>query len=61
MAYYHTCPDCGAHLDSGEHCDCKENALVRRARSDEGAGNAVLHQSNFKITRFCAAVKEAQL
>lgn len=26
MAYYHTCPDCGAHLDPGEECDCgKEN------------------------------------
>lgn len=20
--YYHTCPDCGANLDPGEHCDC---------------------------------------
>jgi hypothetical protein len=19
---YKTCPDCGAHLDPGEHCDC---------------------------------------
>ena len=23
MAYYHTCLDCGAHLDPGEDCDCK--------------------------------------
>lgn len=22
MAYYHTCPDCGANLDPGETCDC---------------------------------------
>ena len=25
MAQYITCPDCGAHLDHGEKCDCKEN------------------------------------
>ena len=23
MAYYYECPRCGAHLDPGEHCDCK--------------------------------------
>ena len=23
MAYYHTCLECGAHLDPGEDCDCK--------------------------------------
>lgn len=23
---YRTCPDCGANLDPGEICDCKENA-----------------------------------
>jgi hypothetical protein len=24
MPYYWTCPDCGAHLDPGEPCDCHE-------------------------------------
>lgn len=24
MSYYNTCPECGAHLDSGEECDCRE-------------------------------------
>lgn len=24
MTYYYTCPDCGAHLDPGEHCDCQK-------------------------------------
>ena len=24
MAFYNTCPYCGANLDPGEHCDCKE-------------------------------------
>ena len=27
MSYFNKCPDCGAHLDPGEKCDCeKENA-----------------------------------
>lgn len=24
MAKYRTCPLCGAHLDHGERCDCRE-------------------------------------
>lgn len=24
MSYYHTCPDCGANLDPGERCSCKD-------------------------------------
>ena len=24
MAYYNRCDICSAHLDPGEHCDCKE-------------------------------------
>ena len=24
MSQYITCPDCGAHLDHGEKCDCKQ-------------------------------------
>ena len=23
MAFYRTCPRCGAALDPGEHCDCE--------------------------------------
>ena len=25
MSQYRTCPLCGAHLDPGEKCDCREN------------------------------------
>ena len=32
MAYYKTCPKCGAALDPGEHCDCEE---IKRAAYDE--------------------------
>ena len=24
MSYYRTCPLCGANLDPGERCDCKD-------------------------------------
>lgn len=24
MAQFRTCPDCGAHLDPDEKCDCRE-------------------------------------
>ena len=31
MAKFYPCPDCGAHLDHGERCDCKkENAADGR-------------------------------
>lgn len=29
MAYYNICPDCGAHLDPGERCDCKHDKRER--------------------------------
>ena len=32
MAYYSTCPDCGAHLDPGEPCDCREEKELERAK-----------------------------
>lgn len=25
MSYYRICPHCGAHLDPGEVCDCRDN------------------------------------
>lgn len=27
--YYNTCPDCGAALDPGERCDCRDNKVVK--------------------------------
>lgn len=33
MTYYKTCPNCGAHLDPGERCDC----LTEAARIAEAA------------------------
>ena len=38
MSYYRTCPHCGAHLDPGEVCDCrnKEKAPASAANTGEG-------------------------
>lgn len=30
--YYNVCTLCGAHLDPGEHCDCKK---IKLAKSEE--------------------------
>lgn len=30
MAYYNVCPDCGANLDPGEKCDCKNERIRSR-------------------------------
>lgn len=39
MAMYWTCPLCGANLDPGEHCDCKEKVKEdKRLRSEGNAG-----------------------
>lgn len=27
MSIYKTCPDCGAHLDPGERCDCQRKPV----------------------------------
>lgn len=31
MAYYTTCPNCGANLDPGEQCDC----MIERQRQEK--------------------------
>ena len=36
MAYYKTCPECGAALDPGEICDCKEKAAPEAANNRSG-------------------------
>lgn len=28
--YYKVCPDCGAHLDPGERCDCQNEEKAAR-------------------------------
>ncbi len=46
MAYYHVCPFCGANLDPGEHCDCKEKATPGeedRKVANQNSSNTVYH------------------
>lgn len=33
------CPDCGAYLDPGEICDCKEEAAYGAANTIDGKEN----------------------
>ena len=35
MAYYRTCPYCGAAFDPGEKCNCQEEAERARKRLEE--------------------------
>ena len=32
MTYFKTCPRCGASLDPGETCDCRDEENERKAR-----------------------------
>lgn len=34
--YYKTCPHCGAHLDPGEHCDCKRETAPGATNTGDG-------------------------
>lgn len=33
MAYYNICPDCGAHLDPGEACDCQDRMEEKKIKA----------------------------
>lgn len=38
MSYFKTCPHCGAHLDPGEVCDCREENAAVGTRNTSGGG-----------------------
>lgn len=42
MAFYNVCPYCGANLDPGERCDCKEqqNERPKTAEKEKEAKTA---------------------
>ena len=58
MAYYNTCPDCGAHLDPGESCDCKDRieekqrkpAVPMEVEQHTGQLRMILRSENEAIT-----------
>ena len=39
MSYYsRTCPHCGAHLDPGERCDCRDEEAAADTANTDGGG-----------------------
>lgn len=47
MAYFRICPDCGARLDPGEACDCKEKpppGVQDRKAEEENPLNQIYHK-----------------
>ena len=48
MSYYHTCPYCGANLDPGERCDCRdeEEATPGATNTEGGKAEKVLSGSD---------------
>lgn len=36
--FYKTCPTCGANLDPGERCDCRQGAAMDAAQPEQQAG-----------------------
>lgn len=40
MSYYRTCPLCGAALDPGERCDCREKEEALAGAENTGEGKA---------------------
>ena len=41
MSYYKTCPLCGANLDPGEVCECKEEAAPGAANTGDGKAKQI--------------------
>lgn len=39
MSYYRTCPNCGAALDPGERCDCREGTEGEARENREAAAS----------------------
>lgn len=35
MAFYNVCPYCGANLDPGERCDCKEQQSEQQKAAEK--------------------------
>lgn len=46
MAYYHTCPHCGANLDPGENCDCNSNEYIKPSETKKEESNNVRNQNH---------------
>lgn len=43
--YYNVCPDCSAHLDPGEECDCKKEQMKRQQILQEQKDKIVIEKN----------------
>jgi transcription initiation factor IIE alpha subunit len=50
MAYFNTCPHCGATLDPGEKCECIAEKEERRKKWESLTKNDKDGQLAFKLT-----------
>lgn len=51
MAYYNTCPWCGASLDPGESCDCKKNPMQPELTSEKEITSSIFYHKNNNKSR----------
>jgi hypothetical protein len=49
MAFYRTCPICGAALDPGERCDCQQKESLPGCANIRGGKAKVNHKPTFAI------------
>ena len=47
---YRQCPICGANLDPGERCDCRENEKGRPGDAGAAHGNKALPRAVYQST-----------
>lgn len=58
MAYYDTCPECGANLDPGERCDCRRSdgyqyiEKERAAKADTPSKNTSIVLPNLGFVKW---------
>ena len=51
MSYYRTCPNCGAALDPGERCDCRDGTESEARKGKEKAAASATNTDSGKAER----------
>lgn len=49
MSYYRTCPNCGAALDPGERCDCRDGTESEARKGKEKAAQGATNTQDGKV------------
>lgn len=50
MAYYHVCPNCGAHLDPCEICDCDKKRPPQSSSSETAQKTEIAQDFNLSLS-----------